>query len=652
MTRLSSPFCEANIRTQLSLAVGLLIALIGIINSMPSFSFVPRLGPFDYEYMHPGMLGLAALAVLSRTPLLGVSPQAPGLLRLGSLLLDILVMVSLGYALYSYYLTMEQLKGGLFFFESVHAWTALLGTGAILLVCLRFWGPALTGVAVVALLYFYSGHHWPGVFRIAPINFIDSTADTLWYNSANGVLGSLLGIVINTILPFILLGALLEGSGAGGSLIKTSLYAFRHARGGPAHAAILSSGLFGSVSGSAVANVVGTGVITIPMISRRGFSPTFAGAVEATASSGGQIMPPIMGAAALVMADFTGVSYLNIVIAALIPALFYYGSLFAAVVYEARRLGIENQPNGTDAVMAPTRQDYINLIMIFIPLSLVVGALIAGFSPAGAGVMALFSVVPLSLILNAVIRRRPLILIRSLASGGQSFSTLLIAVSVVGIVVGVLSATGLPIKFAQLISESADGNLLQSLLLAMAAALVLGMGMPTLPAYLTIILIMGPAMLRLGLEPLVAHMFVFYFGVASAITPPVAVAAFAAAAISQASPLKTAFEATRIGLVIFILPFTFAFYPQLLLIPEAGGSDSLFDLVSIILRLGLAILLISSALARFDCSRLNLMTILARITLALGMLITLPAIHWSAFAAGIAVLLIHRQQSLKKGALA
>jgi TRAP-type uncharacterized transport system fused permease subunit len=147
-------------------------------------------------------------------------------------------------------------------------------------------------------------------------------------------------------------------------------------------------------------------------------------------------------------------------------------------------------------------------------------------------------------------------------------------------------------------------------------------------------------------------MFVFYFGVASAITPPVAVAAFAAAAISQASPLKTAFEATRIGLVIFILPFTFAFYPQLLLIPEAGGSDSLFDLVSIILRLGLAILLISSALARFDCSRLNLMTILARITLALGMLITLPAIHWSAFAAGIAVLLIHRQQSLKKGALA
>lgn len=633
---------EARLREQVALAVGLLIAGIGIgiVNSMPSFAFIPRLGPFGYETMHPLMLGLAALAVIARHSLLKTSRESPVLARLAGLALDVLAMSVLGYALHDYYQTMERLKGGLFFFDSIHAWTALAGVGALLLICLRIWGLALTAVAVVALLYFYTGHHWPGLFHMAPVNFIDSTADTLWYNSANGVLGSLLGIVINTILPFILLGALLEGSGAGGSLIKVSLHAFRRARGGPAHAAILSSGLFGSVSGSAVANVVGTGVITIPMIQRRGFSPTFAGGVEATASSGGQIMPPIMGAAALVMADFTGISYLTIIVAALIPALFYYGSLFAAVVYEARRLGIESQPADGESVKIPTGQDYINLIMVFVPLSIVVAALIAGFSPAGAGVLALFSVVPLSLVLNPEIRRSPLTLVRSLANGGNSFATLLIAVGVVGIIVGVLSATGLPIKFAQVIGASTSGSLLISLFMAMAAALVLGMGMPTLPAYLTIILIMGPAMLRLGLEPLVAHMFVFYFGVASAITPPVAVAAFAAAAISQASPLKTAFEATRIGLVIFLLPFTFAFYPELLLVPEAGGSGAWYDMVSI--------LLITSGLACHDRCRLTMAEAALRILAAIAMLITFPLVHWPAFFLGVALLVVHRQTSLKK----
>lgn len=651
MTRLF-PLSEAKIRERVALAIGLAIALIGIINSMPSFGPLPRLGPFGYEVMHPLMLGLGALAVLARHSLLKTSHDSMRLARLAGLVLDVLAVAVFAYTLLDFYQTMMRLKGGLFFFDAAHAWTALAGVAALLLVCLRIWGVALTAVGGVALLYFYTGHHWPGLFNMAPVNFIDATAETLWYNSDNGVLGSMLGIVINTILPFILLGALLEGSGAGGSLIKVSLHAFRHARGGPAHAAILSSGLFGSVSGSAVANVVGTGVITIPMIQRRGFSPTFAGGVEATASSGGQIMPPIMGAAALVMADFTGISYLTIIVAALVPALFYYGSLFAAVVYEARRLGIESQPQDGGARQAPERQDYINLIMVFVPLSIVIIALLSGFSPAGAGILALFSVVPLSLALNPAIRQRPLALVHALANGGNSFAMLLIAVGVVGIVVGVLSATGLPIKFAQVIAASTGGSLLVSLFIAMGAALVLGMGMPTLPAYLTIILIMGPAMLRLGLEPLVAHMFVFYFGVASAITPPVAVAAFAAASISQASPLRTAMEATRIGLVIFLLPFTFAFYPELLLVPEAGGSDAWYDMVSILLRLSLAVLLISSGLACHDRCRLSLAEAILRVGMAIAMLVTFPLVHWPAFFIGVALLVVHRQTSLKKGALA
>lgn len=382
------------------------------------------------------------------------------------------------------------------------------------------------------------------------------------------------------------------------------------------------------------------------MIQRRGFTPAFAGGVEATASSGGQIMPPIMGAAALVMADFTGISYLTIIVAALIPALFYYASLFAAVVYEARRLGIEAQPEALDPNTLPTRQDYFNLIMVVVPLTIVVTSLILGFSPAGAGVLALFSLVPLSLVINPAIRKAPQSLIYALAKGGNGFATLLIAVAMVGIVVGVLSATGLPIKFAQLISASSSGSLFFSLLMAMAAALILGMGMPTLPAYLTIILIMGPAMLRLGLDPLVAHMFVFYFGVASAITPPIA-----AAAISQASPLRTSMEASRIGLVIFLLPFAFAYYPELLLVAEAGGSDAWQDLMSILLRLSLAILLITSGLAGYDRHKLPLVEVFLRVGLALALLVIFPVVHWVAFAAGIGVLVFHRLYPVKQGAL-
>ncbi|MEX1215082.1 TRAP transporter permease [Saccharospirillum sp.] len=646
--------CRPGMRDILCLAIGLAIATLGLLNSMPAIPGLPRVGPFGYEFMHPVMLGLAACAAVARSGLAWNRPVRSPALRVLVAVLDAALVGALLYTLADYYQTMMQLKTGLFFFDPRHAWVALIGVGLLLAICYRVWGLALTLVAGTALLYFYTGQYWPGLFNMVPVDWVEGTAESLWYNSSNGVLGSLLGIVINTILPFILLGALLEGTGAGGSMIRISLHAFRYARGGPAHAAILSSGLFGSVSGSAVANVVGTGVITIPMIRQRGFSPAFSGGIEATASSGGQIMPPIMGAAALVMADFTGISYLTIIVAAAVPALLYYGSLFIAVIFEARRLGIEAEPEVSelDPALMPTRQDWINLIMVVVPLTVVVVSLLVGFSPAGSGIMALASLVPLSLVLNPAIRKAPWQLVLALGRGGNSFATLLIAVAIVGIVVAVLSSTGLPIKFAQLISASASGSLFMSLLLAMFAALVLGMGMPTLPAYLTIILIMGPAMLRLGLEPLVAHMFVFYFGVASAITPPIAVAAFAAASISKASPLKTSVEATRIGLVIFILPFAFAFYPELLLVAEAGGSDRIIDLLSILLRLVLTIVLITTALAGFDKRALSRLNSAIRLALAVAMLVTWPWLHWPAFALGLALIVSHYLTPVKKEALA
>ena len=360
----------------------------------------------------------------------------------------------------------------------------------------------------------------------------------------------------------------------------------RRFRGGPAHAAIMASSLFGTVSGSAVANVVGTGVITIPMIKKRGFSPAFAGGVEATASTGGQIMPPIMGAAALVMADFLGIDYLTIIVAAVIPALAYYCSLFATVVFEARSLNVE--AGDGDEVDPITPQDWINLILVIVPISTVVIALIAGFSPAGSAMLALTLLMILSF-LNPEIRQKPIKVLTSFARGGVTFGRLLMAIGTIGIIVAVLGATGLPLEFAKVISASAGGNLLLALLMAAAAALVLGMGMPTLPAYLTITTFLGPSLTSLGLAYLSPLCFVFSFGVAAAFTPPVAMAAFAAAAISGGGAISTAVQATRIGLVIFAIPFLFAFNPELLIVAAAGGDWSLLGFVILLVRLALII---------------------------------------------------------------
>ena len=266
------------------------------------------------------------------------------------------------------------------------------------------------------------------------------------------MLGNILGIMIYTVFPFVLLGVLLERTGGGRSLIKIAFHLTRRYRGGPAHAAIIASSLFGTMSGGAVTNVMGTGVITIPMIKRRGFSPAFAGGVEATASCGGQIMPPIMGSAALVMADFTGIAYLTIIVAALVPALAYYASLFASVIFEARRLGVTAVPDA-DEGMEVAPQDFINLIMIIVPVTTVVLALASGLSPAGSGIMALFILIPLTF-LNPEIRQNPLLIFVALSRGGQQFARLMMAIGVVGVIVAVLGATGLPNDFAQLAAKA------------------------------------------------------------------------------------------------------------------------------------------------------------------------------------------------------
>ena len=489
---------------------------------------------------------------------------------------------------------------------------SIVGLGIFIEVCRRSWGYALFFVGIFAVIYLYFGSHFPSFLQHSGFNE-RLIGENLWYNMNKGVFGTITNIAVNTVFIFILFGVLLEGTGAGHTLLKFAFILTRRTRGGPAQAAILASSMFGTMSGSVVANIVGTGTFTIPMIKKRGFTPTFAGGIEATASSGGQIMPPIMGAAALVMADLTGINYLSIALAALIPALLYYFSLFSSVTMEARKQNIEIKELDIDSRI--TVRDWINSILFVVPIFLVIFSLLFGSSTSRAGFYAVISILVLSFI-NPEIRKNPVKLLNSVIKGGTQGAKLLIAIVVISMLVGAIDSTGIGIKLASFMNELRGDSLFLSLTLAMIGALVLGMGMPTLPAYLIIIVVMGPALQNLGVSVLIAHLFVFYYGVASSLTPPVALAAYAAAPIAGSNPIITSLMAFRLGIAKFIIPFAFAYYPCLLIIEDF----SWLEFISIVPRLLISIWFINSALAKFDFTKLSWIEVILRLSVGFGIL--------------------------------
>ncbi|WP_156510527.1 TRAP transporter fused permease subunit [Labrenzia sp. OB1] len=609
---------------RVALTLAFFMALIPLGHKLPAFGPMPRIGPFEAEPMRGGVL---ALSVLICVVLASFGRQGRGPFKVLGYLFDTLLITTAAWACWRFYVDVTAMHQSIVFFEPWQAWTSLAGCLVILVMTWRVWGAPLALVAGAALLWFL----WD--FRG---DFVQATTENLWMVLDDGVLGNIMDIVLSTVFPFIILGAMLEGCGAGGSLIRVSFHTMRRFRGGPAHAAILASSLFGAVSGSAVANVVGTGVITIPMIKRRGFSANFAGGVEAAASTGGQVMPPIMGAAALVMADLVGVSYLTVIVAALIPALTFYGALFASVIFESRRLGIEVAET-IESDMMVTAQDWRNLALVAIPLAVVIISMIQGASPSGAALTALAVLIPLSF-MNPAVRQRPFALVEAFARGGLTFAQLMMAVGAIGIVVASLSSTGLPTMLALQLDALSSQSLTLTLVIAALGCILLGMGMPTLPAYLTIIVISGSAIMALGLSALTAHFFVFYFGVASAITPPVAIAAYAAAAISGGSAIGTGVSAARIGVAIFAIPFMFTFNPQMLLVSAAGGDAGTLDVLLIIVRSGLMIWMLTSAANRFDARRLSLPEAALRLAAAAALISPVAYIHLSAVAvAGLAI---------------
>jgi TRAP transporter 4TM/12TM fusion protein len=618
-------FCRSLGGFRLAIASAVALGLAGVVIYSTGFGLF-----FPIEQR--GCIYLASiLIVICKFGTDRLKTSGGGFSNIANVTVDILLLAAAVFSIYRFMIVQTAMANDLYDIVPADILACFVGLIVIVELTRRVWGWTLFVVSLLSLIYILWGQDLPGVLRHSGFSY-EQLAENLWFNLNKGIFGSITNIVINVVLIFVLFGVMLESTGAGQTLLKYAFRLTQKTRGGPAHAAIIASGLFGTMSGSPVANIVGTGTFTIPIIKKRGFSPEFSAGVEATASCGGQIMPPIMGAAALVMADLAGIPYLFLITAALIPALFYYLSLFLGVTVEARKQGIE--PITDLEAYKITPQDRLNAIMFVAPILSVIIGLIVGFSPAMAGFFALV-VLLLCSIVNPEVRKNPARLLRGLISGGVNAAELMISVAAIEIVVGVMDTTGLGLKFAGMVENIGNQQLFLSLFVAMTGALILGMGMPTLPAYLIIVLIMGPAIKLLGLSTLVVHLFVFYYGVASSLTPPVAIAAYVAAPIAGANPIMTALMALRIGAAKFIIPFAFAYYPTLLLVEN-------FDIIaffSILVRLSLTVYLVSSALSAFDRTKLNFTSILIRLVLAILCLLTPIEYHGPATVFSVMILL-------------
>lgn len=384
------------------------------------------------------------------------------------------------------------------------------------------------------------------------------------YLSTEGIFGSTLGVSASYVMVFVLFGSFMEKSGTGRLFMDFALAITGHTAGGPGKVAVVSSSLFGTISGSAVANVMVDGPMTIPLMKRTGFSPAFAAGVEATASTGGQIMPPIMGAAAFVMAEYLAVSYFQVTLWAWIPALLFYVAVFSAVHFNAKRVGLLGLPRAELPRMASVLAERGHL---FVPILIVLGGMSMSYSAPLCALVGALACLPIALL--RVSTREGIgwhTVLDALRGGAKDTLAVAMACACAGIVIGVISLTGLGISFTQMVIGMSLNSLLLALILTAIAGIVLGMGMPTTPAYIVMVSLLVPALVKLGVVVQAAHMFALYFAVLSAITPPVALAVFAAAGLAKADMWQAGGQAMRIGAAGFIVPFMFVYEPALLMI--------------------------------------------------------------------------------------
>lgn len=450
--------------------------------------------------------------------------------------------------------------------------------GAILVNLKPTVGVGILAVVLIFMAYGLWGHLFPGELRSRPVPW--SELVVYLTIDANGMLGTALRVAVVIVVPYLLFGQLLASSGAANFFNDTAMSMMGRFRGGPAKVSVVASSMFGTISGNAVGNVVGTGVVTIPMMKRAGFSPTYAGAVEATSSTGGQLVPPVMGAAAFIMADTIGVDYVNIMLAAMPAALLYYVAIFINVDLRAGKRDVravsENEiPSGMAALKAGW-----HFLIPFVVLFYLLFAWNA--RPERAAVMAILVLIVGSMVFGYK-GQRPAFrnLLPIIAETGRSALSLIIVCAAAGIVIGVLSITGLAFNLTIHILNLSGNNVLILALVTAVMSVVLGLGMPTVGVYILLATLVAPALVEAGIPVIAAHLFVFYFGLLSMVTPPVALAAFAAANIAGANAWATSIESMKIAWPAYIVPFLFIFTPALVL--EGSAMEIAWTLATAIL---------------------------------------------------------------------
>ena len=471
-------------------------------------------------------------------------------------------------------------------------WTSLdviLGIVAVFLVveaARRVIGSFMSIICVLFILYAYWGPYMPGVLGHKGYSVYRIVGQL--YLTTEGLFGLPLGVAATFVFLFVLFGSFLEGTGGGAFFTRFAYALTGRMVGGPAKTAVIASGFMGSVSGSAVANVVTTGSFTIPMMKRTGYKPHIAGGIEAAASTGGQLMPPIMGAGAFLMAEFTNTSYLEIVKIAIIPACMYYFATYCFVHLRARKTGIKpldrkDIPNFWDTVKSGYQ--------FFIPIAVLVYFLMKHYSPMMVGFVGVVSVVAVSF-LRKETRIGPVQIIRLLEKGSHNAVMVSAACAAAGIIVGVVTLTGLGLKFSSVVLSFAGGIKAVAIVLVGIAALFLGMGLPVTAAYIVLVILAGPALMEMGMHLLTAHMIVFWYSQTSNVTPPVALASFAAAGVAEARPMQTGFASCAAAVGLYVIPILMAYRPLLLNGPTV-------DVVVAVLSGSLGLMALSSVLVGY-----------------------------------------------------
>ncbi|AOG10878.1 TRAP transporter permease [Agrobacterium sp. RAC06] len=467
--------------------------------------------------------------------------------------LGIASIAVLGYILFN--VGPLRLRAGTAMAQPADFYAALVGVILILEVTRRVAGLALVVIASIFILYSFAGPYLPGFLNHRGY---DASRFFTYIFTDQGILSDPVAVSSTYIILFITFAAFLQASKVGDYFVNFAFAAAGRARGGPAKVAVLASGLMGMINGTSAGNVVSTGSLTIPLMKKVGYPPKTAAAVEAAASSGGQIMPPIMGAGAFIMAEVTGIPYTDIVIAAIIPSVLYFASVYFMVDLQATKLGMKGLPKEE----LPVFKELLKQAYLFIPIIMLIYTLFAGYSVIRAGTVSMMAAAVVSWLTPH--RMGPRLLAKAFDIAARMSVQLVAVCACAGIIVGVIALTGVGARFSSLLLGIAEQNQLLALFFAMCISIVLGMGMPTTAAYAVAAAVVAPGLVNLGIPVLTAHFFVFYFAVMSAITPPVALAAYAGAALAGSDPMKTSVESFKIGLAAFVVPFMF-FYSQAML---------------------------------------------------------------------------------------